>query len=349
MKRTFRSVAAKKKPAAKVSQKNKTPASTKLYLHRARGSTEPAKLKRIYDQAFKATAAYRATMPDVMDADDAIEGANTPIHQVGVSNFKLPLKFAVKGGKPVTLETSVTGTVSLEANHKGINMSRIMRSFYQHKGEVFTPSTLKKILAEHRRAVGSLDARLRLTFGFPLLQRSLRSGLQGYRYYVVSYIGSLDRDGTLRRFIEFDFVYSSACPCSAELAEHAREARGTYAIGHSQRSKARVRVELAEGKDLAVEDLHAHCLTALRTETQVMVKREDEQAFAELNGAYIKFVEDAARLLFEQLDTDKRIKDFLVSCAHLESLHSHDAVSAICKGVRGGFTTDFVDYRALVC
>ncbi|MFT3867294.1 MAG: GTP cyclohydrolase FolE2 [Nibricoccus sp.] len=349
MKRTIRSAAAKNSPALSTTQKETTPASKKLYLHRIRGGKEPAKLKRSYDAAFRATDAYRATLPDVMDADDAIEGANTPIQQVGVSNFKLPLKFAVRGGKPVTLETSVTGTVSLEANHKGINMSRIMRSFYQHKGEIITTSTLKKILTEHRRAVGSFDAKLKLTFNYPLVQRSLRSGLEGYRYYVVSYIGSLDRDGTFRRFIEFDFVYSSACPCSAELAEHAREERGTYAIGHSQRSKARVRIELAEGEDLPIEDLHAHCLTALRTETQVMVKREDEQAFAELNGAYIKFVEDAARLLFEQLDTDKRIKDFLVVCAHLESLHSHDAVSAICKGLRGGFTTDFVDYRALVC
>jgi GTP cyclohydrolase FolE2 len=32
------------------------------------------------------------------------------------------------------------------------------------------------------------------------------------------------------------------------------------------------------------------------TETQVMVKREDEQAFAELNAANPIFVEDAARL-----------------------------------------------------
>lgn len=349
MKRTSRSAAAKKKNALQKTAQKQAHAPKKLYLHRAKGGTEPAKLKRIYDTAFKATPAYKASMPDVMDADDAIEGANTPIHQVGVSNFKLPLKFAVKNGKPVTLEAAVTGTVSLEASHKGINMSRIMRGFYTHKNEVFTASTLKKILAELRRSVGSLDARLKLSFNYPLVQRSLRSGLQGYRYYVVNYIGSLDRDGTFRRFIEFDFVYSSACPCSAELAEHAREERGTYAIGHSQRSKARLRVELAEGRELAIEDLHAHCLTALHTETQVMVKREDEQAFAELNGAYIKFVEDAARLLFEQLDTDKRIKDFVIACAHLESLHSHDAVSAICKGVRGGFTTDFLDYRALVC
>ena len=32
----------------------------------------------------------------------------------------------------LVLETSVTGTVSLEAEKKGINMSRIMRSFYAH-------------------------------------------------------------------------------------------------------------------------------------------------------------------------------------------------------------------------
>ena len=80
-----------------------------------------------------------------------------------------------------------------------------------------------------------------------------------------------------------------------------------------------------------------------------MVKREDEQAFAELNGVYIKFVEDAARLLYRELNRDPRIRDFQVACAHLESLHSHDAVSVICKGVKGGFAADFIDFGQLVC
>jgi GTP cyclohydrolase I len=88
---------------------------------------------------------------------------------------------------------------------------------------------------------------------------------------------------------------------------------------------------------------------ALMTETQVMVKREDEQAFAELNGAYVKFVDDAARLVYAQLEVDPRIRDFLVACSHLESLHSHDAVSVIAKGVRGGFQADFTDFGQLVC
>ena len=78
-----------------------------------------------------------------------------------------------------------------------------------------------------------------------------------------------------------------------------------------------------------IEDLKEMCEDALRTETQVIVKREDEMSFAELNGSYLKFVEDAARLLYEQLTKDKRVKDFRVICSHQESLHSHDAISVI--------------------
>src|SRR5258708_18482068 len=182
-----------------------------------------------------------------------------------------------------------------------------------------------------------------------MVQMSLRSNLGGYQYFRVTYEGMVDAKGVFRKFIEFDFVYSSACPCSAELAEHARDTRGSYAIPHSQRSKARVKIEVAEGKKMTVEALHAHCLNALKTETQVIVKREDEQAFAELNGAHIKFVEDAARLVFEQLAAEPRIKDFQVACSHLESLHSHDAVSVIAKGVPGGFAADFVDFGSLLC
>ena len=38
-----------------------------------------------------------------------------PIQQVGCANFRLPLKFCTANGKLHTLETSVTGTVSLQA------------------------------------------------------------------------------------------------------------------------------------------------------------------------------------------------------------------------------------------
>lgn len=328
--------------------KTKMTPKTKLYLHESTDGAKPS-VQRVYDQQFQVTPEYHASLPDMQNAAGEVQGANVAIQQVGISNFRLPLKYAVLGEEPITLETRVTGTVSLDADLKGINMSRIMRTFYEYRDQVFSLDLLDSLLQEYRRSLGSFEARIRLAFSYPMLQESLRSGLAGYQYYDVAYEGWLTRAGVLRRYIHFDFVYSSACPCSAELSEHAREARNVYAVPHSQRSKARVTVELAAGASLSVEELHAHCLNALKTETQVMVKREDEQAFAELNGAYIKFVEDAARLLYRELKGDPKIRDFQVACSHLESLHSHDAVSVICRGVPGGFTADFSDFQSLVC
>jgi GTP cyclohydrolase I len=295
-------------------------------------------------------AEYRQTLPDTQNRDATeILGANVPIMQVGISNFRIPLRFMTARGEPLSLEASVTGTVSLSADKKGINMSRIMRVFYEFKDRVFTPELLEEILLAYKDRIGSSRARLKLGFSYPIIKKSLRSEMEGYQYYECAYEGEIDDLGRFRKVIHFDFVYSSACPCASDLSEHARETRGQYAIAHSQRSKARVSVEVRKGKTLTVEDLQAMCDKALLTETQVMVRREDEQAFAELNGDQTKFVEDAARLLYEALDADPRIFDFQVACAHLESLHNHDAVAVINKGVDRGFSGHIDDFRSLVC
>ena len=292
-------------------------------------------LKRFYDPTFTITNQYKESLPDLQNGPASlIEGANVPIQQVGISNFKLPLKYPTPSGDLLTLETSVDGYVGLDAGKKGINMSRIMRTFYEFKDDIFHPGKLKKLLKAYKDNLGSQTAFLKLSFSYPMIKDSLRSGLEGYQYYDISFEGKLDEYGRFSKFMHLDFVYSSACPCSYELAEHAREQRDIAAIPHSQRSVASISVELNE--DIFVDRLVELGRDALQTETQVMVKREDEQAFAEMNGAYQKFVEDAARLLFDQLDDEDAIKDFVVRCAHLESLHSHDAVSRICKGVPNG-------------
>ncbi len=292
-------------------------------------------LKRYYDPTFTVSKDYKASMPDMQNGPASlIEGANVPIQQVGISNFKLPLKFPRPDGEIITLETSVDGYVGLDMDKKGINMSRIMRTFYKYRDEVFHPDKLEEILQAYKDDLHSSTGYLRLSFNYPILKESLRSDLEGYQYYNVSFEGTLDNEGNFRKFVHMDFEYSSACPCSYELSEHAKESRGIDAIPHSQRSVANLTLELDD--ELFVEDLVQLCRDALMTETQVMVKREDEQAFAEMNAAFQKFVEDAARLLYEELDDDNRIEDFVIRCVHMESLHSHDAVSRICKGVPNG-------------
>ncbi|NPD16234.1 GTP cyclohydrolase I FolE2 [Xinfangfangia sp. D13-10-4-6] len=289
-------------------------------------------LSRTYPEAFEANQAYRATLPDLQNGPSSlITGAHVQIQHVGISNFRLPIRFQTRDAGEVRLETSVTGTVSLEADKKGINMSRIMRSFYAHAEQSFSFGVIEAALEDYRRDLESFDARIQMRFSLPVKVESLRSGLTGWQYYDFA-LELVDQGSERLRIIHFDYVYSSTCPCSLELSEHARRTRGQLATPHSQRSVARISVVVRPGETLWFEDLIDLARKAVVTETQVMVKREDEQAFAELNAANPIFVEDAARSFCQVLQADPRIGDFRVMASHQESLHSHDAVSLLTEG-----------------
>ncbi|MDF0599990.1 GTP cyclohydrolase FolE2 [Psychromarinibacter sp. C21-152] len=306
------------------------PALTRLLA--AEPDAYPA-LARAYPEDFEAGPNYRATLPDLQNGPESlIRGAKRPIQHVGISNFRLPIRYHTRDNGDLTLETSVTGTVSLEAEKKGINMSRLMRSFYRHAEKTFSFDVIQRALEDYKADLGSFDARIMMRFRFPMKKGSLRSGLEGYQYYDIA-LELVETDGVQRRIIHLDYVYSSTCPCSLELSEHARAQRGQLATPHSQRSVARVSAVIAPGQGcLWFEDMIDLCRRAVPTETQVMVKREDEQAFAELNAAHPVFVEDAARLFCESLQTEPRVGDFRVVASHQESLHSHDAVSVLTEG-----------------
>ncbi|PWR03519.1 GTP cyclohydrolase I FolE2 [Meridianimarinicoccus roseus] len=301
-------------------------------------------LSRFYPEDFAVTPDYKAALPDLQNGPASlIKGARQQIQHVGISNFRLPIRFRTRDNGDLTLETSVTGTVSLEAEKKGINMSRIMRTFYGHAEKTFSFGVIEAALDDYKTDLESFDARIQMRFSFPVKVPSLRSGLAGYQYYDIA-LELVESAGVRKRIVHLDYVYSSTCPCSLELSEHARSTRGQLATPHSQRSVARVSVELDEAAGtLWFEDLIEMCRAAVPTETQVMVKREDEQAFAELNAANPIFVEDAARLFCAQLLGDPRIGDFRIVASHQESLHSHDAVSVLTEGAT--FASESLDPR----
>ena len=289
-------------------------------------------LSREYPADFSVDDDYRATLPDLQNGPTSlIKGAKKQIQHVGISNFRLPISYRTREEGDVTLETSVTGTVSLEEDKKGINMSRIMRSFYKHAEKTFSFEVLEHALADYKADLGSFDARIQMRLRYPMKIPSLRSGLEGYQYYDIA-MEKVDVGGKPLKIMHLDYVYSSTCPCSLELSEHARQSRGQLATPHSQRSVARISVVTKPIHKLWFEDLIDMARNAVPTETQVMVKREDEQAFAELNAANPIFVEDAARLFCAELQQDDRIGDFRVIASHQESLHSHDAVSILTEG-----------------
>jgi GTP cyclohydrolase I len=114
-----------------------------------------------------------------------------------------------------------------------------MRSFYQHAEKHFSFEVILAALDDYKRDLDSFDARIQMRISFPIKVTSLRSGLTGYQYYDLA-LEVVDTDGVRTKILHLDYVYSSTCPCSLELSEHARQSRNRLATPHSQRSVARI-------------------------------------------------------------------------------------------------------------
>ena len=129
-----------------------------------------------YPKDFVVDEAYKASMPDLQNGPSKlIKGENQQIQHVGISNFRLPIRYLCRDGGDQRLETSVTGTVSLDADKKGINMSRIIRSFYKHSEKKFSFEVIEQALDDYKKDLESFDARILLKFSFPVKVDSLRS------------------------------------------------------------------------------------------------------------------------------------------------------------------------------
>lgn len=294
-------------------------------------------LKHEYDEGFVPSSEYLDSMPDLQNAPYV---SLYPIERVGIHGFHMPLYVKRRdAGLAQEVVAEITGMVSLEANKAGINMSRIIRTAYGTFGTEFSVDKLCEVLKNYKKDLDTFDAHIIVKFPYRIWQEALRSVDDkgdkegGWQYYDVCFDVTLNRNGEFRKIMYLDFVYSSACPCSTHLSEHAALTRGVYGIPHSQRSVARIAVEFEEM--IWIEDLVDACRNALTTETLVFCKRQDEQAFAEKNGAQPKFVEDAIRLLSDALNNMDKVEDFKIICSHLESLHSHNAIAVTTKGLLG--------------
>ena len=105
-------------------------------------------------------------------------------------------------------------------------MSRIMRSFYEFKNDTFSIDKLETVLSAYQEKLNSFESKIALKFSYPIIQPSLRSGLEGYQYYDVTLEGDLNKQGELKKIIHFDFcILFSMSLVHYELAEFARKYR----------------------------------------------------------------------------------------------------------------------------
>ena len=294
-------------------------------------SSKMPKLKFEYDTEF-----YTDDLPDPQ-VDPVLPGARVPIRKVGIAPVDLPVRFASRDGEEKLLQAEASLYCSLDdENAKGLNLSRLYLLMHERIKDKMSLDGMEDALKELAEKQGSKNAYCKLRFKYPMTQKALRSkGLEGHIAYATEIEGQY-RGGVFNWFLTIDYVYSSTCPCSFELANDAKEKRQAAANAHSQRSilKVKVAFDRKQNDIVWIEDLVDLCRFNIPTEVQIVVKRRDEQAFAELNGANLLFSEDVCRIMYEALDQwydDKKIKDFSIVVSHEESLHPWNAIAITSK------------------
>lgn len=302
-------------------------------------------------------------MPDI--ANEANAEVAGELAWVGMNEIEMPVRIEDDAGGVIQSTALVTAYVNLkDPDVRGIHMSRL----YLQLDQVFTqrplkPCTLRQLLRSFLESHEGLSDRalIRVDFDYVTRRPALASDNEGWRRYPISMIAILEgNEFSLEMGLEV--LYSSTCPCSAALARQLIQDQfrkdfagqkqvdmsvvekwlgseeGILATPHSQRSAAEIRVRLTPSFEMfPIVELIDEIENALKTPVQATVKREDEQAFALLNGRNLMFCEDAGRRVQTALCRDERILDFWARCTHYESLHPHNAVSVITKGVEGGY------------
>ena len=309
-----------------------------------------------------------AEMPDI--AAGAHLSPAATLDWVGMGEIHLPLVVRDRG-RDQQVNARIQVYVDLnDPLAKGIHMSRLYLTVDQYSEErALTPEGLKKLLSSLLESHRELSTRafIQFDFDFFLRRKALVSENSGWNSYPITLKG-VYMDGEVHLELGLGVLYSSTCPCSAALARQLIQAQfdrtfgartdvsttevrewlgteqGIVATPHSQRSVAKVLVRLDHNRVTAraedgfpITDLVDLVEEALQTPVQTAVKREDEQEFALRNGQNLMFCEDAGRRLKSALSQDARLMDFWVRVEHHESLHAHNAVSIMTKGVEGGY------------
>jgi len=286
------------------------------------------------------------------------------LDRVGMSGIETRVLLLDERGSWFAVPARADAFVSLDRPaDKGIHMSRLFLALDRTLEErELSPRTLELALARflesHEEQTSS--AFVRVEYEQAIRRNSLVSDNAGWRIYPIELGGRKTTAGTTFEF-GTQITYSSACPCSGVLARDLTRKRfldsfsgdtvsreqvarwlgtqeGMGGCPHSQRSHGTVKVRFSDpdsfvGTNEFIDRLEA----SIKTVVQAAVKREDEQAFARLNAENLMFCEDAARNMMHVVEQMEGITDYWIEARHFESLHPHDAVSVVTKGIAGGF------------
>lgn len=267
----------------------------------------------------------RHLLPDIQSTGDL---RNVAINKVGVKSVRYPITLRTPGkGSGTGTQTTVASInmyVALPPEVKGTHMSRFLEVLNEHH-ESLSSDTLNDVCRAMKQRLKADEVHLELYFPYFIDKKAPVTGQNGKLDIDVSF--EMTSNGVDDFVLGIKVPATSLCPCSKEISRYG---------AHNQRCEMTVRVRVAEGQHLWIEELFSMIEQCASTQVFSVLKRPDEKWVTERAYENPKFVEDIVRDLAVVLNNDDRIVWYECFSENFESIHNHNAFASITCDKRQG-------------
>ncbi len=257
-------------------------------------------------------------LPDIQSTGDR---RNVAIDKVGVKGIRYPISLrkpdSLSGDGLLHTVATVNMYVALPHDQKGTHMSRFLEVLNENHDELSSDSLFEVCKAMKER-LKSEEVHLELTFPYFIDKKAPVTGQSGKLDIDVTF--EVVSNGTDDFILGMKVPATSLCPCSKEISRYG---------AHNQRCEMTVRVRLAGGQHLWIEELFGMIEQCASTQVFAVLKRPDEKWVTERAYENPKFVEDIVRDMALTLNADDRIVWYQCFSENFESIHNHNAYAFI--------------------
>lgn len=277
-------------------------------------------------------------LPDIQKTKDT---RGVPIHRVGVTGIKVPIRLKTFNHEPAIPQHTVADfsmSVNLPEQEKGTHMSRfsqVLMEFLTREEALTEDFNIAKLHLALCERLHSEESEISATFSYFISQPSPETGVRGIAPVTVI----LTVTGTPFEAIESTTVVvngKTVCPCSREISEYDEETQKGKGA-HAQRSEIVLAVAHHPSCFIPFEDLIAVAQKSFSSPVYPVLKRPDERHVTMAAYANPKFVEDVIRDVVVNLHEwangvegyRSKLHAYEVRVQNAESIHYHDAYAEV--------------------
>ncbi len=254
--------------------------------------------------------------PVIDDVQGRPDTRRIPIDRVGIKDIYHPVRVKDRSGGEQHTIANFNMYVYLPHNFKGTHMSRFVEILNQHEREISVES-FNEMLTQMTTRLDSEAGHLEMAFPYFIMKKAPVSGVQSLLDYRATLAAEL-KAGAVETWLKVQVPVTSLCPCSKQISAYG---------AHNQRSHVTIAARISE--HVWLEELIEVAEGEASSELYGILKRPDEKYVTEHAYDNPKFVEDLVRDVATRLNSDERIRAYVIEAENFESIHNHSAYARI--------------------